>query len=61
VGGLSAQSVVIQYQAKTGAQTLRASLGNSGSFAASPVASDGKLYFASEDGDVYVIKAGLES
>ncbi len=27
-------------------------------FSASPVAADGKLYFASEDGDVYVVKAG---
>jgi outer membrane protein assembly factor BamB len=29
-------------------------------FSASPVASDGKVYFASEDGDVYVVKAGKE-
>jgi outer membrane protein assembly factor BamB len=29
-------------------------------FSASPVAIDGKLYCASEDGDVYVIKAGPE-
>lgn len=27
-------------------------------FSASPVAADGKLYFSSEDGDVYVVKAG---
>ncbi|HEX9941187.1 MAG TPA: PQQ-binding-like beta-propeller repeat protein, partial [Thermoanaerobaculia bacterium] len=27
-------------------------------FTASPVAADGKLYFASEDGEVYVVKAG---
>lgn len=47
-----------QYHAKTGEQTFRARLGNGGSFAASPVAADGKLYFASEDGDVFVIKAG---
>ncbi len=50
--------VLTQYQAKTGEPTLRARLGNGGSFAASPVASDGKLYFASEDGEVFVIKAG---
>ena len=29
-----------------------------GSFTASPVAADGKIYFSSEDGDVYVVKAG---
>ena len=29
-----------------------------GSFSASPVAADGKLYFASEDGDMYVVAAG---
>jgi outer membrane protein assembly factor BamB len=29
-----------------------------GSFSASPVAADGKIYLASEDGDMYVIKAG---
>ena len=27
-------------------------------FSASPVAADGKLYLASEDGDVFVVKAG---
>ena len=32
--------------------------GKGGAFSASPVAADGKLYFASEDGDVYVVKAG---
>ena len=29
-----------------------------GSFSASPVAADGKLYLTSEDGDVFVVKAG---
>ena len=27
-------------------------------FTASPVAGDGKIFFPSEDGDVYVVKAG---
>ena len=27
-------------------------------FSASPVAADGKIYLASEDGDVYVVRAG---
>ena len=50
--------ILSQYHAKTGESTFRARLGSGGSFAASPVAADGKLYFASEDGDVFVIKAG---
>ena len=35
-------------------------LGEGGAFSASPVAADGKIYCSSEDGDVYVIKAGAE-
>jgi outer membrane protein assembly factor BamB len=50
--------ILSQYNAKTGEPTFRARLGSGGSFAASPVAADGKLYFASEDGEVFVIKAG---
>jgi len=50
--------ILTQYRAKTGEPILRARLGNGGAFSASPVASDGKLYFASEDGDVFVVKAG---
>ncbi|HEY9500523.1 MAG TPA: PQQ-binding-like beta-propeller repeat protein, partial [Pyrinomonadaceae bacterium] len=30
------------------------------SFSASPVAADGRLYLASEDGDVFVVKAGRQ-
>lgn len=50
--------IVSQYLAKTGEPTFRARLGSGGSFSASPVAADGKVYFVSEDGDVFVIKAG---
>jgi outer membrane protein assembly factor BamB len=50
--------ILSQYHAKTGEPTFRARLGKGGSFAASPVAANGKLYFASEDGEVFVIKAG---
>ena len=32
--------------------------GGGGGFTASPVAADGKVYFTSEEGDVYVVKAG---
>jgi len=44
------------YEAKTGAQVYEQRL--AGDYSASPVAADGKLYFASEQGDVSVVKAG---
>jgi len=50
--------ILSQYQATTGEPTFRARLGSGTSFSSSPVAADGKLYFASEDGDVFVVKAG---
>ncbi len=50
--------ILSSYHARTGEQTFRARLGSGGSFVASPVAADGKLYFASEAGDVFVVKAG---
>ncbi len=46
------------YQAKTGEQIYQERLGQGGFFSSSPVAGDGKLYFTSEEGDVYVVKAG---
>ena len=49
--------VMTVYQAKTGEIVERKRLGKGGGFSASPVAADGKLYFTSEDGDVYVVKA----
>lgn len=39
--------------------TQRLGDGNSG-FSASPVAADGKVYFTSEAGDIYVVRAGKE-
>jgi outer membrane protein assembly factor BamB len=36
----------------------RERLGGGGGFSASSVAADGKLYFTSEEGDVFVIRAG---
>jgi outer membrane protein assembly factor BamB len=52
--------ILSQYHAVTGEPTFRARLGSGGSFSASPVAADGRLYFASEDGDVFVVKAGTK-
>jgi outer membrane protein assembly factor BamB len=50
--------VLTQYQAKTGEPGYRARLGNGGAFSSSPIAANGNLYFASEDGDVFVVKVG---
>lgn len=46
------------YKAKTGESVYKENLGNMDSFSASGVAADGKLYFAGESGEVYVVKAG---
>lgn len=55
----SNQGVLTAYNAKTGERAYQERLGGTGAaFTASPVASDGKIYLASEDGDVFVVKAG---
>jgi outer membrane protein assembly factor BamB len=47
------------YDAKTGARQYLQRIQHGGSgFSSSPVAADGRLYFASEDGEVFVVKAG---
>ena len=56
----SNNGILTVYDAKTGAQVYKERIAGTKSvaFTASPVAADGKLYFASEDGEVYVVKAG---
>jgi outer membrane protein assembly factor BamB len=55
----SNQGVLTAYNVKTGERVYQERLGGKGgAFTASPVASDGKLYLASEDGDVFVVKTG---
>jgi outer membrane protein assembly factor BamB len=51
--------VLSAYRAETGERIYQHRIA-SGAFSASPIASDGKLYFTSEDGDVYVVAAGAE-
>jgi outer membrane protein assembly factor BamB len=47
------------YNAKTGERIYQERIGGKGgAYSASPVAADGKLYFSSEDGEVFVVKAG---
>ena len=50
--------VLSAYEAKTGRLVYQERLPTS--FSASPVAADGKLYLPSEDGDVYVVRAGTK-
>ena len=51
--------VLSAFDAKTGQRHYQARLGNgSTGFSASAVAAAGRLYYTSEDGDVYVVKAG---
>ena len=50
--------VLICFRAKTGERVYRERIGSGGAFSASPIAADGKIYFTSEDGDIYVVKAG---
>lgn len=55
----SDRGVLKCYEAGTGSLQYKERLGTGGSgFSASPVAANGKLYFVSEDGDAYVIRAG---
>lgn len=46
------------FRAQTGELVYREQLGKMTGFSASGIASDGKLYFSSEEGDIFVIKAG---
>ena len=55
---LADNGVLSAYDAKTGENVYQQRLPTS--FSASPVAADGKLYLSSEDGDVFVVKAGRQ-
>ena len=55
----SNNGVLSAYDVRTGQRLYQERLGGTGgSFSASPVAADGKIYLSSEDGDVFVVKAG---
>jgi outer membrane protein assembly factor BamB len=56
---LSNNGVLSAYEAKTGVRVYQERVaGKGGAFSASPVAADGKLYLAGEDGEVFVVKTG---
>jgi outer membrane protein assembly factor BamB len=55
---MNINGIVNGYNAATGARAFRGRIGEGGSFSASPIAADGHLYVASEDGEIYVVSAG---
>jgi PQQ-like domain/Ankyrin repeats (3 copies) len=51
--------VLTAYDGKTGERLYRSRVGGGGgAFTASPVAADGRLYLTTEEGEVYVVRAG---
>lgn len=57
----STRGILDCYDLRTGNEVYRERIPHRGAgFSASPVAADGKIYLPSEDGDVFVIKAGPE-
>src|SRR3972149_12226461 len=58
---LANNGVFDAYDLKTGEEIYRQRVPHPGSgFSASPVAADGRIYLSSEDGDIFVVKAGPE-
>jgi len=55
---LNINGVVTAYNSQTGERAFRGRVGTGGSFSASPIGADGRLYIASEDGEIYVLTAG---
>ena len=55
---LQINGVLAAYSVRTGQRVYQERIGGGGSFSASPVAADGKIYLSSEDGDVFVVRAG---
>jgi outer membrane protein assembly factor BamB len=58
---LNNQGLLDAYAVKTGDEIYRERIPHQGSgFSASPVAADGRLYLSSEDGDIFVVRAGRQ-
>ena len=55
---LNNNGVLTAYEARTGKRAFRGRVGTGGTFTASPIAADGRLFVSSEDGEVYVLTAG---
>ncbi|MBM3791679.1 MAG: pyrrolo-quinoline quinone, partial [Acidobacteria bacterium] len=55
------QGIVDCYELRTGREIYRRRIPHQGGgFSASPVAADGRIYLSSEDGDMFVVKAGVD-
>ena len=50
--------ILSAYDVQTGQRLYQQRLAAGSGISASPVAAAGRIYFASEDGDVFVVKAG---
>jgi len=58
---LANQGILDCYDVRSGTEVYRQRIAHQGGgFSASPVASDGRIYLPSEDGDIFVVKAGKE-
>ena len=56
---LANQGIFDCYELRTGREVYRQRIPHTGSgFSASPVAADGRIYLSSEDGDIFVVRAG---
>lgn len=55
---LTDNGILSAYDPKTGARIYQQRVAGGSGFSASPIAAAGRLYLSSEDGDVYVVKAG---
>ena len=56
---LANQGIFDCYELRTGREVYRQRIPHTGSgFSASPVAADGRIYLSSEDGDIFIVKAG---
>ena len=54
---LNINGIVSAYDPQSGKRAFRGRVGVGGAFSSSPVGADGRLYIASEDGEMYVISA----
>jgi outer membrane protein assembly factor BamB len=58
---LANQGILDCYELRSGHEIYRRRIPHQGGgFSASPVAADGRIYLASEDGDIFVLRAGKE-
>jgi outer membrane protein assembly factor BamB len=58
---LASTGVLACYEVETGRRLYERRIGGAGgAYSASPIAADGRIYVSSEDGNVYVLKAGPE-